>query len=243
MRLEQQDYYEVLGVRRDASGVEIKRAFRGLARRLHPDVAAESALETFHEVVAAYEVLSHPRKRSIYDRLGFWGRRRPVARPAPAVPPLELTLAWYEAERGASKQVEFEELHACGGCDGLGVPPGVLAAECVPCRGTGRLSRVTESPTLRLLEVQTCPACGGAGHAPAPSCLTCGGSGATTSARSLRVRVPAGVRDGDLIQVEGVERRFRLNVGPRPRDSSVILLMAGLALASALGLLVFLVFR
>jgi hypothetical protein len=57
------------------------------------------------------------------------------------------------------------------------------------------------------------------------------------------VRVPPGVRDGDLIQVEGVERRFRLNVGPRPRDSSVILLVAGVALACALGLLFFLVFR
>src|SRR5207302_1856141 len=241
--LEQQDYYEVLGVRRDASGVEIKQAFRSLARRLHPDVAAQSELESFHEVVAAYEVLSHPKKRSLYDRLGFWGRRRPAARPAPAVPPIELTLAWYEADRGASKQVEFEELLACSGCGGLGVPRGVLAAECVRCRGSGRLSKVTESPTLRLLEVETCTACGGAGHAPAPSCLNCGGRGTMTSATSLRVRVPAGVRDGDLIQVEGVDRRFRLNVSPRPRDSSVLLLVAGIALACALGLFFFLLSR
>jgi molecular chaperone DnaJ len=243
MRLEQQDYYDVLGVRRDASGVEIKRAFRGLARRLHPDVAAQSEVDSFYEVVEAYEVLSHPMKRSLYDRLGFWGRRRATARPAPPVPPIELTLAWYEAERGASKHAEFEELLSCAGCGGLGVPRGVVAAACVRCRGSGRLSRVTESPTLRLLEVQTCPACGGDGHAPAPSCLNCGGSGTVTSLRSLRVRVPAGVRDGDLIQVQGVERRFRLNVGQRPRDSSIILLMAGLALACALGLLFFLVFR
>jgi molecular chaperone DnaJ len=243
MRLEQQDYYEVLGVSRDASGVEIKRAFRGLAWRLHPDVAAPSETDSFHELVAAYEVLSHPKKRSFYDRFGFWGRRRSAARPAPAVPPIELTLAWYEADRGTSKQVEFEELLACTGCGGVGVPRGVLAAECVHCRGSGRLSRVTESPTLRLLEVETCPVCGGAGHAPAPKCLNCGGSGATTSARSLRLRVPAGVRDGDLIQVEGVDRRFRLNVVPRPRDSSAILLIAGVALACALGLLFFLLFH
>jgi molecular chaperone DnaJ len=244
MRLKQQDYYEVLGVSRDASGVEIKRAFRGLARSLHPDVAADSPVDSFHEVVAAYEVLSHPKKRSLYDRLGFWGRRRPAAaRPAPAVPPIELTLAWYEADRGAAKQVEFEELLACSGCAGRGVPRGVQAAECVRCRGSGRLSRVTESATLRLLEVETCPVCGGVGHAPAPTCLNCGGSGVTTTAQSVRVRVPPGVRDGDLIQVEGVERRFRLNVGPRPRDSSVILLVAGVALACALGLLFFLLFR
>ena len=243
MRLEQ-DYYEVLGVSRDASGVEIKRAFRGLARTLHPDVAAgRSEVDSFYEVVAAYEVLSHPKKRSLYDRLGSWGRRRPAARPAPPVAPIELTLAWYEADRGASKHAEFEELVACTGCRGVGVPRGVLAAECVRCRGSGRLSRVTELPTLRLLEVESCPVCGGGGHAPAPTCLNCGGSGATTTTRSLRVRVPPGVRDGDLIQVEGVERRFRLNVDPRPRDSSVILLVAGIALACALGLLCFLLFR
>jgi molecular chaperone DnaJ len=243
MQLEHQNYYEVLGVSRDASGVEIKRAFRGLARRLHPDVAAQPELDSFHEVVAAYDVLSHPKKRSLYDRLGFWGQRRSAARPAPAVPPIELTLAWYEADRGASKHVEFEELLACAGCGGLGVPRGVLAAECVGCRGTGRLSKVTESPTLRLLEVETCPACGGGGHAPAPSCLNCGGTGATISARSLHLRIPAGVREGDLIQVEGVDRRFRLNVGPRPRDSSLILIVAGIALAGAVGLLFFLVLR
>jgi molecular chaperone DnaJ len=154
-----------------------------------------------------------------------------------------LILAWYEAERGASRHVEFDELVACSECNGVGVPRGTLAAECVPCRGSGRLSRVTESPTFRLLEVETCLVCGGGGHAPAPTCLDCGGRGAMMAARSLRVRVPAGVRDGDLIQVEGVERRFRLKVDPRPRDSSVLLLVAGIALACALGLLFFLLFR
>ena len=130
MRFEQ-DYYDVLGVGRDASGDEIKRAFRGLVRRLHPDVATEPQSGSFQEVVAAYEVLSHPKQRSLYDRLGFSGRRRPAARPAPAVPPIELQLEWYEAERGVSRQVEFEEFVACAGCGGRGIPQGVLAAECV----------------------------------------------------------------------------------------------------------------
>src|SRR6185437_115694 len=125
------------------------------------------------------EVLSHPKKRSLYDRLGLWSRRRPaVARPAPAVPPIELSLAWYEADKGASKHVEFDELIRCTDCGGVGVPRGVQAAECVRCRASGRLSRVTESPTLRLLEVETCPVCAGSGHAAAPTCLNCGGSGA-----------------------------------------------------------------
>ena len=239
-----QDYYEVLGVPRDATGAEIKRAFRALVRRLHPDVAvSEPGDGRFHDVVSAYHVLSHPRKRSLYDRLGLRGRRRTAARPAPAVPPIELSLAWYEAERGVSRQVEFEEVVACTGCGGRGVPRGVAAAECVQCRGSGRLSKVTESQSVRLLEFRYCGACGGTGHAAAPSCLDCGGSGATRSSRTLRVRVPGGVRDGDLIQVDGVGRRFRLVVGDRPRDSSALLLLAGLALACALGLLLFLLLR
>jgi molecular chaperone DnaJ len=242
MRFEQ-DYYDVLGVGRDASGEEIKRAFRGLARRLHPDVATELESGSFHDVVAAYEVLSHPKQRSLYDRLGLRSRRRPTARPAPAVPPIELQLEWYEAERGVSRQVEVEELVACAGCAGRGSPQGVAAAECVACRGSGRLSKVTESTTLRLLEFNFCSACGGTGRAAAPSCLDCGGSGSTTSLRSLRLRVPAGVGDGDLIQVEGIDRRFRLSVSTRPRDSSALLLLAGVALACALGLLAYLLLR
>jgi molecular chaperone DnaJ len=242
MRFEQ-DYYDVLGVGRDASNDEIKRAFRGLARRLHPDVAPQPAGDAFHEVVAAYEVLSHPKKRTLYDRLGLRARRRPAARPAPAVPPIEMTLMWYEAERGASKHTEFEELVACAGCAGRGIPWGVSAAQCIHCHGVGRRNRITELDSLRLLEVEVCDACGGRGHAAVPTCLDCGGSGATTAAHSLRVRMPAGVRDGDLIKVEGIDRRFRVNVGARPRDASWVLLLAGLALACAVGLFVFLLLR
>ena len=159
------------------------------------------------------------------------------------MPPIELRLEWYEAERGVSRLVEFEEFVACAGCAGRGVPQGVVAAECVACRGSGRLSKVTESSALRLLEFSVCSACAGTGHAVAPSCLDCGGTGSTTSLRSLRLRVPAGVRDGDLIQVEDIERRFHLSVGTRPRDSSAVLLLAGIALACAIGLLAFLLLR
>jgi DnaJ domain/DnaJ central domain len=241
MRLEQ-DYYDVLGVTRGASDEEIKRAFRGLARRLHPDAAPEEPVEEerFHEVVAAYEVLSHPKRRRLYDRLGLGGRRQAAARPAPAVPPIELELEWYEAERGASKPVEFTETLACAACRGSGAAPGVVPAECVPCRGTGRFNRVTESPTLRLLEVHTCTTCEGRGHDVAPSCEACAGSGTTTSARMFSLRVPAGVGDGDLLQVDDVDQRFHLNVKPRPRDSRIVIAVAAAALVCAVGLLLYL---
>lgn len=238
----QQDYYEVLGVDRDATGDEIKRAFRARARRLHPDVRPPDTGESFHEVVAAYEVLSHPRKRRLYDLVGFGARRR-APRPAPAVAPLEVTLEWYEAERGVARELDFEETVVCAECRGHGRARGVVPAECVRCRGTGRLSTVRESATARLLDIRTCPTCGGRGHEPATACPGCAGTGRTAVRRTICVRFPAGVREGDLVEVAGVARRFRVSVTARPRDSRLILATAAFALVCALGLLLYLTFR
>jgi molecular chaperone DnaJ len=241
MRLEQ-DYYDVLGVTRGATEDEIKKAFRGLARRLHPDVATgEPGGDPFHEVVAAYHVLSHPRRRRLYDRLGLGGRRQAAARPAPGAPPLPLDLEWYEAERGTSRPVEFEETHACPECLGRGVPRGVRPALCVACHGSGRHNRVTETAEMRLLEVSPCGACDGRGGPEPPRCESCGGSGRKTEPTTIRLRIPPGVHDGDLIQVDGVARRFLLHVEPRPRDSRLVLAVSAAALAAAVALLLYLV--
>ena len=241
--MRQQDHYAVLGVTREASDAEIKQAFRRLARRLHPDVAEQPRGEAFHEVVAAYDVLSHPRRRLLYDRLGIGGRRRQAARPAPAVPPVELRLEWYEAERGASKPVELEESVACDGCDGRGSERGLVPGVCVRCRGAGRLSTLTESETLRYLEVARCSACDGRGHEPVPSCTTCGGTGGRLETQTIRVRTPPGVRDGDQLKVEGIDRRFLLRVGQRPRDSRLMLAVAAASLLGAVAMLLLLVLR
>ena len=236
----QQDHYSVLGVPREATAAEIKQAYRRLARRLHPDLPGSPADDSFHEVVAAYEVLSSPKRRLLYDRLGF---RREAPRPAPAVPPIELTLEWYEGERGVSKPVTFEESVVCDACDGRGFERGITPGVCVACRGTGHLNRVTETDTLRYLEVRRCQACAGVGHDAMPVCSTCEGRGAAVQDRTLRVRVPPKVRDGDQLAVEGLEQRFLLRVGSRPRDSKLVLGIAALALLCALGLLVFLLAR
>jgi molecular chaperone DnaJ len=238
----EQDYYDVLGVQRDADDAEIKRAFRQLARRLHPDVAPAPD-ERFQEVVAAYEVLSRPERRRLYDRFGRRNSRRSEPRVAPAVPPLQVELEWYEAERGVSKLVELDDAEPCAECHGHGMPHGYVRAHCVRCRGTGRLSNVRESKAARVIEFESCPDCAGGGRAPAPECEACEGSGAITTRRTIRMRIPAGVRDGDLIQVEGIDRRFRLAVPPRPRDSRLLLLVSGCALLCALGLLLYLLLR
>ncbi|HZR95805.1 MAG TPA: DnaJ domain-containing protein [Gaiellaceae bacterium] len=240
MRLEQ-DYYDVLGVARGATDEEIKRAFRGLARRLHPDVAPVETTDGFHAVLEAYRVLSHPKRRRLYDRLGLPTRRREDARPAPAVPPVELRLEWWEAERGASKPVEIEETAMCAECLGRGVPRGVAPALCVACRGAGHRNVVRETSELRLLEVHRCVECEGRGHVAPPTCERCGGTGRTAAETTIRVRVPAGVQDGDLLQVDGIAQRFRLEIAARPRDSRAVLAGSAAALLGALALLLYLV--
>jgi DnaJ-class molecular chaperone len=240
MRLEQ-DYYEVLGVSRGATGEEIKRAFRALARRLHPDVAeGEPAQNGFHEALEAYRVLSHPRRRTLYDRLGIGPRR---SLPAAAAAPAPLRLEWWEAERGASKLVEVDDAVGCPECLGRGVPCGVAPAVCIACHGSGRVNRVTETESVRLLEVQPCAVCAGRGRAAAAACRTCDGRGTATARRAIRVRTPANVRDGDILQVPGIAQRFVLEVNLRPRDSIAVLLVSAVALAAAVVLFVYLVMR
>jgi molecular chaperone DnaJ len=239
----ERDHYAVLGVAREASHEEIKKAFRQMARRLHPDTAPPRGSEAFYEVVAAYEVLSNPKRRRLYDRLGLGPRRRRPARPAPAAPPIELTLEWYEAQRGASKPVTLAESVACDGCDGRGYERGVTLGVCVQCRGSGHLNKVSESETLRYLEVESCSACGGRGHEAPPPCTTCRGTGGRMEQQTFRVRTPAGVRDGDVLTVDGLDQRFLLRVGSRPRDSKAVLLVAGAALLCAVAMLLFLLLR
>ena len=242
MRL-QHDYYEVLGVARGASDEEIKRAFRGLARRLHPDVAESPTDDGFQAAMEAYRVLSHPKKRRLYDRLGLRSRRPPAPRSATAVPPVELSLEWWEAERGASKPVDVHDRAHCAECLGKGIPHGVIPALCIECHGSGRVHRVTETKDLRLLEVIPCSLCEGRGHDVVEPCESCSGHGTIVSPTTVRVRTPPGVSDGDVLAVDGLSQRFILKVGERPRDSRLVLLVSACALAAAVALLLFLLLR
>jgi DnaJ-class molecular chaperone len=146
------DFYDVLGVPADADAATIKSAFRARARECHPDVAtAPGAPERFRELANAYDVLSTPNSRLLYDRLGYRGP-------------------------GNGGFVARESCAACGGEGVRRVDP----TTCSRCGGLGRVKQVSTLETARLLRLDTCPDCAGAGSVTTEPCVECGGAGEVT---------------------------------------------------------------
>ena len=236
------DYYEILGVSRDADTAELKRAFRQRAREFHPDVtAAADGEDRFREITAIYDVLSDPKARASYDQDG--PRRFRAAAAHPPAPPLDLELDWYEAKRGVSKLLSYEEPVACATCAGRGVAGGGSHATCAHCRGEGVIKKAAHGGgQTRLIQFEHCAACDGRGHYLADLCTTCAGTGSRTVVRTARVRVPADVHAGDLLEFDELPRRFRIRIFEPPSfDSKLVLVIAAVGLACALAVLFVLV--
>jgi molecular chaperone DnaJ len=227
------DYYELLGVSRSADDTEIKKAFRKLARELHPDVSDEpDAEERFKEVVDAYEVLSNTERRQLYDRFGHEGLRsggftpnfdfgsisdlfsaffgddllggaRRAQRTRGADLLAEVEIELVEAARGRTKSVPFEVAVTCGTCRGSGAEPGTQPVTCPACGGAGRLQQVSRTVLGEFVRTQTCGRCGGAGRVIERPCPTCDGEGRVAERRSLDVEIPAGIHDGQRIRLTG----------------------------------------
>jgi molecular chaperone DnaJ len=246
-----QDYYEVLGVPRNASDEEIKRAFRKLAFQYHPDRNKElSAEEKFKEINEAYQVLSDPEKRRRYDRYGridieesfpdfgfgglgdifesfFGGFATPFGRTAQRVPQKgdslqsHLTLSFKEAVFGCNKEVEIQRIEFCPSCHGIGSEPGTNPETCPDCRGTGQVRRVQQSIFGRYTHITTCSRCGGEGTVISNPCSQCQGRGRIKVKRKIRVNIPAGVDEGYRLRLDG-EGSAGLYGGP-PGDLYVTL--------------------
>jgi molecular chaperone DnaJ len=201
------DYYEVLGIPRDAGEEAIRKAFHAAARDVHPDVSnAPDAEQRFRELAEAYSVLSEPGSRLLYDRFGYRGRgnrgfdealweaRGPAHRGENVN--AEVVLRAFEAEQGLSRNVTYEVAEACERCDGLGTEeapdPG-----CPECGGSGTRREVSHSDAARVLSLAPCPAC-----ARGP-CVECAGSGNVRVERTLKVRIPGGIDDGSQLRVGG----------------------------------------
>jgi molecular chaperone DnaJ len=225
----QRDYYELLGVPRDAGETDIKKAFRSLARELHPDVStAPDAHERFREVVEAYEVLSKSETRDLYDRYGHAGLRNGgydpghfdfgslsdlfsaffgddllgrVARGADLAATVEIELV--EAARGTTRDVPFEVAVMCSHCSGDGAEPGSQVTTCPTCGGAGQMQQVSRSVFGEFVRTQACPACGGSGRKIETPCKECRGAGRVFERRTVTVDIPAGIHDGQRIRMSG----------------------------------------
>ncbi len=245
------DYYEVLGVGRQSSADDIKRAYRRLAMKYHPDKnpGDKDAEAKFKECAEAYEVLSDADKRRQYDQFGhdglrgsgmhdysrmhvedisdmfsdifgdfFGGGRRGGGRRSASRATrgydLETTveLSLEEIAHGAEKTIEFTRQDVCTTCNGTGCNPGSAPVACSTCGGAGQVQRAGLGGFFQM--VSTCPACGGAGRVIADPCRKCRGNGQVPRQRTLEVKIPAGVHEGQGIRVSGEGEPGR-NGGPR----------------------------
>jgi molecular chaperone DnaJ len=242
------DYYELLGVKRDAGAGEIKEAFRTQARRLHPDVSREpDASDRFAELSRAYTVLSKPTARILYDRVGYRGRGNGGFESAgPSAENLallfdvaEIEVDALEAARGATRQVAITSVGICSNCVGTGAAPGSEIEDCVSCDGEGRVHQTADVGAARLLQIHVCGDCSGTGRIVREPCAVCSGSGRAHVERSLKLRIPPGTVDGALVRTrdpnEDREVYFALRVIPH-EDARLLRYSAAatLALAAAL---------
>jgi molecular chaperone DnaJ len=228
---EKRDYYEVLGVPKEATEEEIKKAFRSLAFKYHPDRNKEPDAEgKFKEINEAHEVLSDPQKRAAYDHFGsgrgafgqgfdgfdiggfgdifeaFFGGGATATRQAPQRGGdllHRMTITLEEAAFGVEKDVPITRTEYCSACQGTGSKPGTQPMRCANCNGAGQVRKVHQSVFGRFTNVTACPKCRGEGKVVTDPCQQCHGAGRERQQRTLMVKVPPGVDDGSRIKLSG----------------------------------------
>ena len=255
--MSKRDYYDVLGVAKNASDDELKKAYRKLAMKHHPDrnPGDKAAEEKFKEAKEAYEMLSDADKRAAYDRFGHagvdpnaggfngggqgfggggfadafgdifgdifggaagsrGGGRSNVYRGADLRYSMEITLE--EAANGLTTEIRIPTWEKCGTCEGSGAKPGTKPEKCKTCDGQGQVRMQQGFFSIQ----QTCPTCHGTGKVIPEPCTACNGAGRVKKHKTLSVKIPAGVDDGDRIRLSG-EGEAGVNGGP-PGDLYVV---------------------
>lgn len=224
------DYYDVLGVGRNATQAEIKKAYRKKSRELHPDNPNGGSTEKYQEVNNAYEVLSNPDKRKMYDMGGedalrggatyspgfegfqdifntFFGggntRRGPASRARRGQDTLvAVHLSLDEVVFGAEKTINHEAVVECPHCHGQMAAPGTEPVPCTNCDGTGSVQQVTQSLFGQVMSQTVCGRCQGYGTIIVTPCGECSGEGRIRASQPVTIKVPAGVDDGMRIRLQ-----------------------------------------
>jgi molecular chaperone DnaJ len=225
------DYYEVLEVPQNATGEEIKKAYRKLAFKYHPDHNRDdSAEEKFKEINEAYEVLSDANKRATYDQFGhggagdlftrgfegfdfggfgdifdaFFGGMTYATRHAPqrgADLHHQMSISFEEAAFGCEKEIEIKRTEVCSLCGGTGARPGSQPIRCPNCNGAGKVRRVQRSLFGSFINTAICNQCQGEGMVITEHCPQCQGTGREKRQHHIKIKIPAGVEDGFRIRL------------------------------------------
>ncbi len=223
------DFYEVLGISRTAGDEEVKKAYRKLAMKYHPDrnQGDKSAEEKFKEVQRAYEVLSDPQKRSAYDQFGHagvsgnmgdgggfsgsfdfgdifsqmfgGGGGRQQQNHKGADLQYHVEISLEEAARGIKKKITIPTHEECDICHGSGAKAGTSPVTCSMCGGSG----VVQVRQAIFQIQQTCPTCQGSGKQIKDPCVKCHGHGLVKTRKTVEVSIPAGIDDGQRIRLSG----------------------------------------
>jgi molecular chaperone DnaJ len=234
------DYYEILGIEKSSDPDELKRAYRRLAMKYHPDrnPGDKDAEAKFKEAAEAYEVLNDPEKRKVYDQYGHEGLRgrgnaghdfsrmdvtdifsmfndifgnnggggggggRGRAGGARGYDlETEVVLTLEDVHKGCERDVEFTRMDVCETCTGSGAKAGSKPVKCATCGGQGRVQQSGLGGMFRM--VVACPTCGGRGQIVKEFCESCRGKGRTPKKRTLAVKIPAGISDGQALAISG----------------------------------------
>jgi len=240
--MEKRDYYEVLGVLKNATKDEIKKAYRKLAIKYHPDKnpGNKQAEDKFKEAAEAYEVLSSDDKKAKYDRFGhagmgnsgngysgggmtmedifssfgdifgggfgdFGGGSRRGGRRVNKGSNLrvKVKLNLKEIANGAEKKIKVNKYIPCKICDGTGAADSSSITTCSSCRGTGHITRVTNTFLGQMQTSAVCPTCGGEGKTITRKCTSCYGEGIVQGEEVIKINIPAGVGKGMQMTVAG----------------------------------------
>ena len=252
------DYYEVLGVNKNATDDEIKKAYRKLAKKYHPDANPDNKAEAeakFKEVNEAYETLSDPQKRKMYDQFGpdgpqgfngaggpfggqngyysytssgfdgfgdfgdlgdifssFFGggfgggrssSRKQNGPRKGADLNIHIDITFEQAFLGVEKEITITRNEECGVCHGTGAKPGTSVTKCPTCNGTGQIRQVQNTILGQMQTTRTCTNCHGTGEVIKEPCENCRGKGTVRKQPKIKVKIPAGIDDGQTVVLRG----------------------------------------